>query len=184
MIQKKFNEILKFVLIFVPSAVLLWFILPSLPPIYFWYILLIPAIVWFAAELKLNWKDKRRIVKAITIGILLVIFNLIINYRGLERGIYTISSEYSSFFISGNPIELLLLSLFGGAAWFLHLPKKFDLMYSVADVIVLSSFGSVAELFLLTQYNLMTYISVAFPDPFFTYALVWSILHFVYYKML
>lgn len=184
MMQKKFNEMLKFVLIFIPSAVALWFILPYLPPSSFWYILLVPAIVWFAAELKINWKDKSRIVNAIIIGMLLVIFNLVINYRGLIRGIYTISSEYSLFFISGNPMELLLISLFGGVAWFLHLPKKFDFWYSMLDVILLSLFGGIAELFLITQYNLMTYISVAFPDPFFTYALVWSILHFVYYKML
>jgi len=184
MIQKKFSEILKIILIFIPSAVVLWLVLPYLPPASFWYILLVPAIVWFATELKVNWKDKSRIVNAIIIGILLVIFNLIINYRGLVKGIYNISSEYSLFFISGNPIELLLISLFGGIAWFLHLPKKFNLLYSIADIAMLSLFGGIAELFLLTQYGLMTYIIVAFPDPFFTYALVWSILHFVYYKML
>jgi hypothetical protein len=96
---------------------------------------------------------------------LLVTFNLIINYQGAIRGIYTISGQYSLFFILGNPIELLFLSLFGGAAWFLHLPQKFDLLYSTVDIVMLSSFGTIAELFILIPNNLMTYLTVAFPDP-------------------
>ena len=182
--QKKIKDFLKFIFVFIPSAILLWVILPSLPPISFWFIILVPAVAWFAVELKIKWKDKRRIIKAITIGILLVTFNLIINYQGEIRGIYTISSHYSLFFILGNPIELLFLSLFGGAAWFLHLPKKFDLLYSTADIIMLSSFGTITELFILRPNNLMTYLTVAFPDPFFTYAVVWLILHLFYYKVL
>jgi len=182
--RKKLNEIFKFIVVFIPSIILFSLILPSLPPSSFWFLILVPAVVWFVAELKINREDKRRIIKAITIGMLLVIFNLIINYTGAIRGIYTISSQYSLFFILGNPVELLLISLFGGAAWFLHLPKKFDLFYSTADIIMLSSFGTMTELFILIPNNLMTYISVIFPDPFFTYALVWSILHLIYYKVI
>ena len=182
--EKKFIEILIFVVIFSLSAILVWLFLPSLPPASFWFLLLVPAVVWFTIEIKINWKDKSRISKSVIIGILLVVFNLLINYNGVLQDIYIISSQYSLFFILANPIELLLISFFGGTAWFLHLPKKFNLLRSVIDVAMLASFGTVAELFILTQNDLMTYISVASIDPFFTYALVWSILHFVYYKIL
>jgi hypothetical protein len=179
-----FNEMLKFLLVFFPSVVLLWKILPHLPPSSFWLILLGAAFLWFMVELRFNWTDKERIKRALIIGILLVVFNLVINYSGLIRGLYVISSRHSLFYILANPAELLLLSLFGGTAWFLHLPKKFNLLYSVSDVVMLSSFGTITELLILTKSGLMRYMKVAFPDPFLTYAIVWSIAHLIFYKVL
>lgn len=180
------SQIIKLLIIFSFFAILFWLILPMLPPSSFWFMLLIPAIVWFYIELKNNWKDRgrHRIKKALVVGIVLVVFNLVINYNGSVMDIYTISSQYSLLLIYGSPIELLLLSFFGATAWFLHLHKKPNLLRSIIDVIILSSLGTIAELFILSPNNLMTYINVVWPDPFLTYAIVWSSLHFVYYKVL
>jgi len=161
-----------------------WLLFPFISPTLFWPIFALLAIAWFVYECDRNKKNMKRIYKALKIGLLLVFANLIINYYfGFAQRAYIIEASYSLFFVLGNPIELLTGSFFGGAAWFLRLPKKFNKIYSAADVVLLASLGTLTEIMLIEN-NLLAYVSVDSLNAFLTYALVWTILHFVYYKVL
>lgn len=160
-----------------------WFILPRVPNSVFWPVFALAAVVWFCFEYRNNEGDKKRIIKALKIGLILVAANLLVNYYfGFVKGAYIIGQN-SLFFILGNPIELLAASFLGGAAWFLRVPKKFDKIYSALDVLTLAFFGMLAEVMLIGN-DLLTYITVDSLNAFLTYALIWTILHFVYYKIL
>jgi len=161
-----------------------WLVLPLIPKIIFWPTFALLAFTWFCYEYNKSKHDKKRVAKALKIGLLLVAANLLINYYfGFLQGAYIIEVNYSLFFVLGNPIELLVGSLLGGAAWFLRIPKKFNKIYSAVDVLTLAFFGMIAEVMLIGN-GLLTYIAVDSLNAFLTYALVWAILHFAYYKVL
>src|SRR3989344_8675590 len=161
-----------------------WLLLPYLPKSFFWPIFAALAAVWFAYEHKINKTDKGRVRKALTIGLLVVLANLFVNYVfGFVLGAYIIEPRYSLLFILGNPVELLIASFLGSAAWFLYVPKKFDKVYSFFDVLTLAFFGMVAERMLIDN-SLLTYVTVDSLNAFLTYAALWAVVHFVYYKLL
>jgi len=161
-----------------------WLVLPHVSISIFWPVFALTAIVWFCFEYRRNKRDKKRISKALKIGLILVAANLLINYYfGFVQGAYVIGANYSLFFILGNPIELLIGSMLGGAAWFLRIPKKFDKIYSAFDVLTLAFFGMLAEVMLIGN-GLLAYVTVDSLNAFLTYALVWVVLHFIYYKVL
>jgi hypothetical protein len=179
-----FIPLAKLSLLLATLFVAYWFVMPLLPGIVFWPSFAIISLAWFAFQYNRNRKDTRRISKALKIGLILVAANLFVNYYfGFLQGAYIIEPQYSILFILGNPIELLVGSFFGGAGWFMMLPKKFDKFYSAADVLLLALFGAATEIMLISN-GLLTYLTVDSFNAFLTYTGLWAILHLVYYKVL
>jgi len=123
-------------------------------------------------------------MRSLKVGIVLVAANLFVNYYfGFVQGAYIIGSNYSLFFVLGNPVELLIGAFFGGAGWFMYAPKKLDKIYSATDILLLGSFGMATEIMLL-QNGLLTYLTVDSLNAFLTYSGLWLMLHLIYYKVL
>lgn len=161
-----------------------WLALPIVPKSLFWPSFAFASVAWFVYQCRRNKKDVKRINKALKIGLILVSANLFVNYYfGFLQGAYIIEPQYSTLFVLGNPIELLIGSLFGGAGWFMLVPKKFDRIYSAADVALLAFFGMVTEVMLIAN-GLLVYLTVDSLNALLTYAGLWIMLHLVYYKVL
>jgi len=161
-----------------------WLLLPNVPGIVFWPSFAIITFLWFIYQFRRNRKDAKRLRKAFEIGIVLVFANIFVNYFfGAVQGGYIIEPSYSIFYVLGNPIELLLGSFFGGAGWFLYVPRKLDKIYSLCDILLLGFFGMMTEIVLI-QNGILTYLTVDSANAFFTYSGLWLLLHFVYYKVL
>lgn len=180
--MKYLTNILKLVIFFTVLGVFFWYSLPLLPNFSFWSILLLLAIIWFLIELKINWKRKKEIKKALIIGLFLMVFDFIFENSGFYLGLW--QSSYSLFFVLTVPIEIMGVTLLGGTAWALHLPRKFNRMYSVLDILVFSIFGTLGE-FILLNNGVMTYLDGwTSVYAFFSYMLTWIILHTLKYKVL
>lgn len=161
-----------------------WLALPTAPKSLFWPSFAIVSAVWFVYQYIRNKKDAKRINKALKIGLILVAANLFVNYYfSFLQGAYIIEPQYSILFVLGNPIELLIGSFLGGTGWFLLVPKKFDRVYSAVDVTMLAFFGMITEIMLIAN-GLLVYLTVDSMNAFLTYAGLWIVLHFVYYKVL
>jgi len=159
-----------------------WSIFKFIDASFFWKILVIVAFCWFYYEVRRTWKDKSRIKKSAMIGMVLLLATVFFDNSGLTNLGYVINPDYSIFVVGADPIELLLIAFFGGTAWFMRLPKKFSLKYSVADILLLAFFGTITEI-MLNKYGIMTYLTVDSINAFFTYSLVWSVLHLLNYKV-
>jgi hypothetical protein len=159
-----------------------WRFLPSTDKSVFWQTILVLTVGWFLYEAENNWKDKKIIKKSLIIGMVLFIATFFFDYTGMIRQGYTINKDYSILAVGADPIELLLVVFFGGSAWFMYLPKKFSFVYSIADILMLAFFGTITEI-MLNSYGMMSYLSVDSLNAFFTYALVWAMLHFLNYKV-
>jgi len=161
-----------------------WFFLPSLSKSLFWPVFAIIATAWFGLQYGKGRRDKESLKKALKIGILLVAASVLVNYVfGYLIGAYIIEPSYSLFFVLGNPVELLVASLLGGTGWFLYVPKRFDKIYSILDILMLGFFGMMTEIMLIAN-GLLTYVTVDSLNAFLTYAMLWAVLHLVYYKLL
>jgi energy-coupling factor transporter transmembrane protein EcfT len=182
--KHKINPLLKLALLLAVLLLSYWLLLPIVPKTIFWPSFALISIAWFAYQYNNNKRNGKRINKALKIGLIIVAANLFVNYYfGFLQGAYTIEPKYTLLFVLGNPIELLTGSFFGGAGWFLLVPKKFDRIYSAADVALLALFGMAAEIMLIGN-GLLFYLTVDSLNAFLTYAGLWIILHFVYYKVL
>jgi hypothetical protein len=75
------------------------------------------------------------------------------------------------------------IAFFGGAAWAVYQPKKFNLNHSIYDSLVFGFFGALGEWLLIGQglfaYHLWWTSYLAFASYFLT----WVILHFVRYRV-
>jgi len=157
-----------------------WVGLPMMTSDQFWTILLLVAIGWFIFELiarrgNLNLKS---LAFPFLVGISLLVMDLIINYVGLLWNLYTITP--TRFTVLADPLQLPLIAFFGGSAWAMHIPEKFDPVYTSADVLIFGFFGTITER-MLNINGIMDYVSVNWVNAFFTYAFVWLVLHLVYY---
>lgn len=167
-----------------------------------WVLLAASAIVWFAYELR-NVKDGYGIVKfasdisawlsrkkrfqfpvrvklALAVGTFLLLFDFIFENLGWIEGLW---QTFSPVHVGVVPIEVMIIAFFGGAAWALYLPQKFNKWHSLADCILFGFFGALGERMLIHQglfvYNLWWTSVFAFAAYFAT----WVILHFVRYKV-
>ena len=161
---------------------ILWHSLRFIDKSVFWQIILFLSVGWFLYEAEKNWKDRKVVKKSFIIGMILFIATFFFDYTGLINQGYTINKNFSILSIGADPIELWLIAFFGGSAWFMNLPKKFSFKYSIADILLLAFFGTVTEI-MLNMYEIMTYLTVDSLNAFFTYALVWAVLHFLNYKV-
>lgn len=180
--MKYLFSIFKLIIFFIILGVFFWYSLPLLPNFSFWSILFFLALVWFLIEIKINWKDKKEIKKALMMGLFLMIFDFIFENSGFYLGLW--KSSYSLFFVLSVPIEIMGVTLFGGTAWALYLPRKFNKIYTISDILVFSIFGALGE-FILIRNGIMTYLGGwTSLYAFFSYMLTWIILHTLRYKVL
>jgi hypothetical protein len=180
--MKEFRKLAYLFLVLSILFAVFWNLLQFIDKSFFWKILVLFSFGWFLYEMEIHWKDRKIVRKSLIIGFLLFIATFLFDYTGLVNRGYVINSSYSILSIGADPIELWLLVFFGGTAWFLNLPKKFSFAYSVADILLLAFFGTITEI-MLNRYEIMTYLTVDSLNAFFTYVLVWTILHIFNYKV-
>lgn len=142
-----------------------------------WTILVVSAIIWFAIQAR---KDTKHLKMALEIGVFLLLFDFVFENSGWLLGLW---HTVSAFAIGVVPIEVMGICLFGGAAWALYLPKKFNLFHSALDCVVFALFGSLGEWLLIRQ-GLFFYTSWwTSALAFVAYLATWIILHFVRYRI-
>lgn len=143
--------------------------------------LLFFAVAWFVLEFY-AWKDHmERVKKAVLVGLFLMLFDFVVENSGAIFGLWM--THDSLFAIGIVPIEIMLVCLIGGTAWALYLPRKFDAVHSIVDILVFAFFGAMGEN-LLGLAGLMSYYQWwNFGWAVLAYALTWAILHFVKYKV-
>ena len=100
-----------------------------------WYVILVSALVWFGLEAREN---RGRITGATKVGAFLLVFDFIFENSGWLAGLWYTKSE---FHVGVVPLQVMGIAFFGGAAWALYLPRKFNLWHSVVDCIVFATFG-------------------------------------------
>jgi len=170
-------------IVFITLAIVLPIVLPFLPFFSFWLILLVFSTAWFLIEVKLNWNNKTRIKKALLIGLFLMIFDFVFENLGiLDTFLGHWQSFHSLFFVLYVPIEIIFITLLGGAAWALYLPRKFNIFYSIGDVLLFSTYGMVGE-YILNSSGIMYYRGGWIPNEFIGYMVTWIILHVLAYKV-
>jgi len=182
-LELEIQKLTNLAVIFITLAIVLPIISPFLPPFSFWLILLTLATAWFLIEVKLNWKNKTRIKKALAIGLFLMIFDFVFENLGvLDTFLGQWRSFHSLFFVLAVPVEIIFITLLGGAAWALYLPRKFNIFYSLGDTLLFSTYGMVGE-YILNSHGIMQYRSGWIPNEFIGYMITWIILHILAYKI-
>lgn len=147
-----------------------------------WIILAASAIVWFLLECFWNAWEKERIKKGVLLGIFLLVLDFIVQNAGALLGYW--NSYKSIFSVGATPIEIMLVCLFGGAAWYLYLPKKFVPAHSAVDALLFSSYATLGE-FILGKEGLLIYSGGwTSLHAFLAYAITWAVLNFVRYKII
>lgn len=142
-----------------------------------WTILIVSAFIWFVIEAQ---SDRKRLHLAFEVGLFLMLFDFAFENSGWLLGLWHTVSAYA---IGVVPLEVIGICFFGGTAWALYLPKKFNFWHSAIDCIVFALFGSLGE-WLLIQQGLFYYnLWWSTPLAFLAYLGTWIILHFVKYRI-
>lgn len=153
-----------------------------LSPLAIWWTLAGLAVAWLALEYALNRKSPRMLQKAILMGLFLMVFDFIFEGSGTLFELWR--SSHSVLPVMTVPVEVMLICLFGGAAWYLYLPRKFNLPHSAADILLFALFGALGEAVLMGN-GMMTYYQWwTSYHAFIAYGITWVILHYVRYKIL
>jgi len=141
-----------------------------------WYVVLVSAIAWFGLEANEN---RGRMASAMEVGAFLLIFDFIFENSGWLAGLWYTTSE---FHVGVVPLQVMGIAFFGGAAWALYLPRKFNLWHSITDCLVFATFGALGERLLIGQVLFVYQQWWTSYDAFVAYFLTWVILHFVRYR--
>ncbi len=142
-----------------------------------WYVILASALVWFGLEAREN---RGRISSALKVGAFLLIFDFIFENSGWVERLWYTTSE---FHVGVVPLQIMGIAFFGGAAWALYLPRKFNLWHSVSDCLVFAAFGALGERLLIGQVLFVYQQWWTSYDAFIAYFLTWVILHYVRYHV-
>src|SRR5271169_5274626 len=142
-----------------------------------WYVILVSAIAWFGLEANEN---RGRLTSAMEVGAFLLIFDFIFENSGWLAGLWYTKSE---FHVGVVPLQVMGIAFFGGAAWALYLPRKFNLGHSIVDCLVFATFGALGERLLIGQVLFVYQQGWTSYDAFVAYFLTWVILHFVRYRV-
>jgi hypothetical protein len=140
-----------------------------------WYVILVSALAWFGLEAREN---HGRLSSAMKVGAFLLIFDFIFENSGWWAGLWYTTSQ---FHVGVVPLQVMGIAFFGGAAWALYLPRKFDLWHSLADCLVFATFGALGEHLLIGQVLFVYQQWWTSYDAFVAYFLTWAILHYVRY---
>ena len=76
------------------------------------------------------------------VGAFLLIFDFIFENSGWLAGLWYTTSE---FHVGVVPLQVMGIALFGGAAWALYLPRKFNLWHSLLDCLIFAAFGALGD---------------------------------------
>jgi hypothetical protein len=142
-----------------------------------WYVVLASALVWFGLEASEN---RGRTTSAMEIGAFLLIFDFIFENSGWLAGLWYTKSE---FHVGVVPLQVMGIAFFGGTAWALYLPRKFNLWHSLADCLVFATFGALGERLLIGQVLFVYQQWWTSYDAFAAYFLTWVVLHCVRYRV-
>lgn len=138
------------------------------------------SVVFLAVEVFLQKPDMETLRNAFGVGAFLMIFDFIVENSGWILHLWTVHGPL--FQIGAVPLEILLVTLIGGAAWALYLPKKFDWRHSALDVLLFAIYGTLGE-HLLRLSGIMVYEQWwGWPHAFVAYLLTWLLLHQFRYK--
>jgi hypothetical protein len=140
-----------------------------------WYVILVSALAWFGLEARDN---PGRISSAMKVGAFLLVFDFIFENSGWLAGLWFTTSQ---FHVGVVPLQVMGIAFFGGAAWALYLPRRFNLWHSVVDCLVFATFGAVGEYLLIGQVLFVYQQWWTSYDAFAAYFLTWVILHYVRY---
>jgi len=155
-----------------------------------WLVLSAGAVGWFAVELYVEKPAGTRLKKALSVAIFLVLFDFAFENSGTVFNLWYSSNSLvpvcmpvESTYPACVPIEVMMVILFGGAAWALYVPQDFKLTYSVLDIILIATFGALGE-YILIPFGLMHYLQWwTSVHAFLSYAGTWIILHLVRYRI-
>ncbi len=140
-----------------------------------WYVILASALAWFGLEASEN---RGRLTSAMEVGAFLLIFDFIFENSGWLAGLWYTKSE---FHVGVVPLQVMGIAFFGGAAWALYLPRRFNLWHSIVDCLVFATFGALGERLLIGQVLFVYQQWWTSYDAFVAYFLTWAILHYVRY---
>ena len=140
-----------------------------------WYVILVSALAWFGLEAREN---RGRISSGMKVGAFLLVFDFIFENSGWLAGLWYTKSQ---FHVGVVPLQVMGMAFFGGTAWALYLPRKFNLWHSLVDCLVFATFGAVGERLLIGQVLFVYQQWWTSFDAFGAYFLTWVILHYVRY---
>lgn len=139
------------------------------------------AAIWCMAELRLNRKDIGAVRRAALVGIFLMALDFAFQNSGWLLGLW--QTHGSVLAIGVVPVEIMLICLIGGTAWALYLPRSYDRLQTLMDILVFATYGTLGE-YMLRLIGLMEYYQWWNAGwAFLAYALVWVLLHFVKYRV-
>jgi len=168
------------VILFTSLAFLFYF--KVIPKQFFYSTLVLCAVGWFAIEYAVWKAEIERIKKALFVGLLLMLFDFVFENAGWLLGLW--ATHESIFAIGVVPIEIMLVCVFGGAAWALYLPRKFDRLHSAMDIIVIAVYGALGE-HLLRLAGLMSYYGWwNIGCAMISYALTFALFNWVRYQIM
>ncbi len=171
---REFRKLALLTVYFVVLAVVLYFVKLGQAS---WYVVLVSALAWFGLEANEN---RGRIRSALEVGAFLLIFDFIFENSGWLAGLWYTTSE---FHVGVVPLQVMGIALFGGAAWALYLPRKFNLWHSLLDCLIFAAFGALGERLLIGQVLFVYQQWWTSYDAFVAYFLTWVILHYVRYRV-
>jgi hypothetical protein len=145
----------------------------------FYAILVVSSFMWLVYE----WNKNKKIslAKPFMLGAFLMLFDWFVETYGLFLGQW--HTAHSLFFVgTAVPVEIMMICLFGAAAWAIHMPKKFSWKYIAGDTVIFAFFGTLGE-WLMQLNGLMVYTGGwTSAQAFIGYAITWMIMSLVWYK--
>jgi hypothetical protein len=151
-----------------------------LPPVIWWTLALL-AFAWLVFEYALT-RETASLKKAFLMGLFLMAFDFVFENSGTFFGLW--KSSHSLFPVLTVPVEVMLVCLFGGAAWYMYLPKKFVPLHSAADILLFAFFGALGEIVLIGHGMMAYYGWWTSYHAFLAYGITWVVLHFARYKVI
>lgn len=150
-----------------------------LPGPIIWLLLDAAALGFLLVEVKLNsWALAKKMA---SVGAFLCIFDFAFENAGSLLG-YWFSTD-SALFVLHVPLEIIFLTFVGGVAWAMYLPKKFDPIFSIADIALFALFGALGEWVLIQNGMMHYYQGWTSLHALISYALTWIVLHAVRYEL-
>lgn len=137
--------------------------------------LMFGAFLWLFYELILR---KERIYPAILLGIFLMLFDWIFENLGAVYGLWT--THQSQLLVWSVPIEIMIVTLVGGTAWAMHLPKKIKKEFVIIESLIFAFFGSLGEYLLIQNYVMVYSGGWISAYAFISYFISWLILFWIW----
>lgn len=159
-------------------GVIFYALTPNPSAIFYW-ILVITSFLWLVYEVDKN--KVKSLAKPFMLGVFLMLFDWFVETYGLFLGQWHTAN--SLFFVgTAVPVEIMMICLFGAAAWAIHFPKKLSWTYLAGDALIFAFFGTLGE-YLMQLNGLMVYTGGwTSANAFVGYAITWVIMSLAWYK--